>query len=297
LTVSGLFQDLIERVRPLATLMFPRLVLLEIDDQGLRGHVLRNDRPEPLSLRAPLPALTCREGMPLEKESLGDLVGDLLLSEQQLDAYVMAVLPFEACYWRVLVRPFPEPPDDPIEALQQLDPPLNLPFSLAEASIDLLPLAGHPDQMLMVAAPRRLVDAWIDVFRLAGAKLERLSPAQGCLMAALSGHLLACDDDELVALVMPWNNDCLLWFFHQGVPVFERLLPADGPELIDELRRCLAFYHRQEPGLRQLRLLQTQRLDVQMELEQELGVRAEILSPEPYGSLLLQGLAIREGQA
>ena len=274
--------------------MFPQLVLLEISDDGLRGQVLRDDKPQPLNLVAPLPAMTCREGMPLEKESLGDLVGDLLLSEKQLEAYVLAVLPFEASHWRVLVRPFPELPADPIEALRLLDPPLNLPVGLSEAYIDLHPLPGHPDQMLLVASPRRLVDGWIDVFRLAGVKLDRLAPAQGCLLAALEDELLDSDDDELVALLLPGENDCLLWLFHQGVPVFERTLPEDSDFLIDELLRCLAFYQRQEPGLRSLRLLQTRRLPNQQDLEEGVGVTAEILTGEPFGSLLLKGLATKE---
>ncbi|MEB3271417.1 MAG: hypothetical protein VKJ44_07195 [Synechococcus sp.] len=274
--------------------MFPQLVLLEISDTGLRGQSVRDNQPGPVNLTAPLPAMTCRDGMPLEKESLGDLLGDLLLSEKQLDAFVLAVLPFEASHWVVLVRPFSEPPDDPIEALRLLDPPLNLPVSLSEAYIDLQPLPGQPDQMLLVASPKRLVDAWIDVFRLAGVKLDRLAPAQGCLMAAIASELLDSDDNELVALLMPSEYDCLLWLFHRGAPVFERSLPEAGDELIDDLLRCLSFYHRQEPGLRALRLLQTQTLDNQRQLEQRVGVTAEIVAGSPYGSLLLRGLALRE---
>lgn len=277
--------------------MFPRLVLLEIRDDGLRGQLLRdNDQPGPLGLQAPLPALTCRDGMPLEKESLADLIGDLLLSEKQLDAYVMAVLPFEACHWRVLVRPFPEPPDDPIETLRLLDPPLNLPFSLAEAFIDLHPLPGQPDELLLVASQRRLVDAWIDVFRLAGVKLERLAPAQGCLLAALEEPLRRCEDTDLLAVLVPEEQDTLLWLFHRGVPVFERPLPPSGDGLVEELQRCLTFYHRQEPGLRRLRLLLTGPLADREELETTLGVEAEELEIAPFGSLLLRGLAIREGR-
>jgi Tfp pilus assembly PilM family ATPase len=277
--------------------MFPRLVLLEIRDDGLRGQLLRDDdQPGPLGLQAPLPALTCRDGMPLEKESLADLIGDLLLSEKQLDAYVMAVLPFEACHWRVLVRPFPEPPDDPIETLRLLDPPLNLPFSLGEAFIDLHPLPSQPDELLLVASQRRLVDAWIDVFRLAGVKLERLAPAQGCLLAALEEPLRSCEDTDLLAVLVPEEQDTLLWLFHRGVPVFERPLPPSGDGLIDELQRCLTFYHRQEPGLRRLRLLLTGPLADREELETSLGVEAEELEIAPFGSLLLRGLAIREGR-
>lgn len=277
--------------------MFPKLVLLEIRDSGLQGQVLRDDdQPGPVGLQAPLPSLTCRDGMPLEKDSLADLIGDLLLSEKQLDAYVLAVLPFEACHWRVLVRPFPEPVDDPVEALRLLDPPLNLPFSLSEACLDLHPLPGHRDEMLLVAAPRRLVEGWIDVFRLAGVKLERLAPAQGCLLAALEEPLRSCEDTDLMAVLVPDENDCLLWLFHRRTPVFERPLPLGGEGLIEEMQRCVAFYHRQEPTLRRLRLVLTAPLDDRADLEAALGVEAEELPIAPFGSLLLRGLAIREGR-
>ena len=276
--------------------MFPQLVLMQIRDDGLCGHLLRDDRPGPLTLQAPLPAMTCREGMPLEVESLADLIGDLLLSEKQLDAYIVAVLPHQASHWRVLVRPFSEPPEDAIEALRSLDPPLNLPFSLSEAYLDLKPLPGSNDEMLLVASPRRLVDAWIDVFRLAGVKLDRLAPAQACLMAGIEEQLLDSTEDELVALLMPEDGEVLFWLFHRGAPVFERPLPDERDELIEELRRCLAFYQRQEPGLRRLRLLLAGEIDSQEELEAALGVEAEPLDVSPYGSLLLKGLAIREGQ-
>ena len=295
LAFEGALEDLKERLRPFVSQMFPRLVLLEIRDEGLQGHVVSDDgRPGPLSLQAPLPALTCREGMPLEKESLADLLGDLLLSEKQLDAYVLAVLPYDASHWRVLVRPFAEPPDDPIAALRALDPSVNLPYSLAEAYIDLHPLPGDPEAMLLVASPRRLVDAWVDVFRLAGVKLDRLAPAQGCILAAVEEALLDSDETELLALLVPEPGDCLLWLFHRGMPVFERPLPEDGDGLVEELQRCLAFYHRQEPSLNSLRLLVAGRLECEAELASTLGVPVETIGFEPYGSLLLKGLAVRE---
>jgi len=296
LAFDDLLADLRDRLRPFLSQMSPGLVLLEIRDSGLCGQVLRDDdRPGPLGLQAPLPALTCRDGMPLERESLADLIGDLMLSEKQLEAYVLAALPYEASHWRVLVRPFAEPPDDPIETLRLLDPPLNLPFSLDEAYLDLQALPGQSEELLLVASPRRLVDAWIDVFRLAGVKLDRLAPAQGCLLAALEQPLRDSDESELLAVLVPEPNDCLLWLFHRGMPVFERPLPQDADGLIEELQRCIAFYHRQEPGLRRLRLLLTDDLDAQAAIEQALDVEAERFVVEPYGSLLLRGLAIREG--
>jgi Tfp pilus assembly PilM family ATPase len=296
LAFTSLLVDIRDRLRPLQDMMFPKLVLLEIKDDGVRGHQLRKDAPLPLSLIAPLPPLTCRDGLPLEKEAIGDLIGDLLLNETMLEAYVMAVLPFEASHWRVLVRPFSEPPEDPVRELRRLDPSLSLPFSLRDADFDLYPLPGEPDQLLLVASERKLIDAWLEVFRLAGVKLERLAPAQGCLLAALSDELFDSAANELVAFLMPQGGSCLLWFFHQGIPVFEKILPMDPDDLLQDLRLALEFYHRQEPGLRRLRLLQSAPLIDQDRLEQELGVTGEIISADPYGSLLLKGLAARDDE-
>ena len=269
--------------------------MIELQDNFLRGQVLRDDAPLPVSLEAPLPALTCREGMPLEREPLGDLIGDLLVNENQQDAYVQAVLPYEAAHWRVIVWDDGEMPADPEAQLRRLDPELNLPFSLEEAYLDLQAVPGSPPQMLLVAAPRKLVDGWIEVFSLAGAKLDRLAPAQSCLLAALAAELEAAPPDRLVVLLVPEDFECKLYLFHRGLPVFERSLPMAGEDLLAELKRCLVFYQRQQPDLRSLRLLITAEFFGQELVEGALGVTARPLQWEPYGSLLLQGLAAQRG--
>lgn len=275
--------------------MFPQHVLLELQDTALRGQLLKNDVPLPVSLEAPLPALTCREGMPLEPEPLGDLIGDLLVNENQQDAYVHAVLPYKATHWRVIVWADGALPPDPDEALRQLDPELHLPFTLDEAYLDVQVLPGSPPQMLLVASPRKLVDGWIEVFSLAGAKLDRLAPAQSCLMAALADELAAAPPERLVVLLVPEEQACRLWLFHKGLPVFERSLPVGGDDLAEELKRCLSFYHRQQPELRSMQLLTTAVLRGQELVERSLGVSAQLLDWEPYGSLLLKGLAYQRG--
>ena len=292
---SGLLEDLQDRLRPLKAQMFPQQVLIELQDNFLRGQVFRDDAPLPVSLEAPLPALTCREGMPLEREPLGDLIGDLLVNENQQDAYVQAVLPYEAAHWRVIVWDDGEMPADPEAQLRRLDPELNLPFSLEEAYLDLQAVPGSPPQMLLVAAPRKLVDGWIEVFSLAGAKLDRLAPAQSCLLAALAAELEAAPPDRLVVLLVPEDFECKLYLFHRGLPVFERSLPMAGEDLLAELKRCLVFYQRQQPDLRSLRLLITAEFFGQELVEGALGVTARPLQWEPYGSLLLQGLAAQRG--
>jgi hypothetical protein len=148
--------------------------------------------------------------------------------------------------------------------------------------------------MLLSAAPQVLVDAWIEVFNMAGARLDRLAPAQTCQLAALHHLLEQAPPGQLTALLDPLPQGCRLVLFRSCLPVFERLLPAAPASPVDELVRCLAFYRRQDPAARELRLLMTAPIDGQDALEGALGLEGEVLRPEPWGSLVLEGLASPE---
>jgi Tfp pilus assembly PilM family ATPase len=284
--------DLQDRLRPLKAQIFPQVMLLELNDTSLRGQLMRRRGPEPLSLDVPLPPLTCRGGMPLEKEPLADLIGDLMVRDGLIDAIVLAALPAAAVHWRVIEWPFDTFPSDPEDALRQVNPPLNLPLPLEAMVLDLQPLPGvGPPQMLMAASPRDLVNGWIEVFSLGGVRLERLAPAQSCQLTALQPLLAEIPASELVVLLDPTPAGLRLVLVRQGLPVFERLLPQAPSDPWAELQRCLAFYRRQDPGVGGLRLLLAGELPGWEQLEEVLGVRAEQLNPEPFGSLVLQGLA------
>jgi hypothetical protein len=295
LEVSELVESWREQLRPLRARMFPRQVLIELHEDSLRGQVLVDDRPQPVSLDVPLPPLTIEKGVPLEKESLGDLIGDLLVRDGLIDHFVLAALPPAAVQWRVLVWPFEDWPDDPASNLRQIAPPLNLPFDLENAYLDLQPLPGDQSQMLLAAAPKPLVDGWIDVFSLAGVQLERLAPAQSCQLAAIASLMAATPADQLLVLVDPDPlGPCRLLLIRGGVPVFERSVASEGSALVNDLVRSVDFYRRQDTAVRGLRLLLSRPLAEQPQLESRLSVSAEQLSSEPFGSLVLQGLAIPE---
>jgi Tfp pilus assembly PilM family ATPase len=291
-SLLGLKDDLEERLRPIGAQVFPRQLLLELQDDNLLGQVLKGEKLEPVSIDLPLPPLTCREGQPLEKEPLGDLIGDLLVRDGLLDAYVLASLPDGAVEWRVIDWPMDDVPDDPIEAIRTIDPPLNLSFPLSEATIDLKPLAGPGSRMLLAVSPRQVVDDWIDVFSLAGAQLERLSPAQSCRLAAVSSLLEGAPEEELTLLIHPLPVGARLVLLRRAEPVFNWSLPEGDDELVREVRRCVDFYRRQDPAVGPLRLLMSTSLSCQDRLQDALGVSAETLTADPYGSLVLQGLAM-----
>ena len=295
MNLETLREDLLERLRPLRTSLFPRQVLLEIHDQSLSGQELRDGRrPGPVMIDVPLPALTCRDGRPLEKEPLGDLIGDLLVREDLINAFVMASLPLNAAHCRVVEWSSGERPDDPGEALRRIDPPLDLPFPLEEAVLDLQPLPGRKPRMLLAAAPRSLVQDWIDVFNLAGVNLDRLAPAQTCQIAALSGVLAAAPAAHLIALVDAGREERHLLLCRDGAPVFQRQLPEDDAQLVTEVERSIAFYRHHDGDVASVRLLMARPFPQQAELGRVLGAEVEQLEPEPFGSLVLQGLATPE---
>jgi Tfp pilus assembly PilM family ATPase len=233
--------------------------------------------------------------MPLEKEPLGDLIGDLMVRDDLIEPIVMAALPASAVQCRVLDWwPLHEAIDDPLEELRKIEPSLQLPFSLDQASFDLQPLPGSGKQMLLAATPRSLLEAWIQVFNLAGVRLERLAPSQACQLAALHPLLEGAPSGQLIVFVEAGLEDRRLLLVREGIPVFEWPLPTDDDALVAEVSRCVTFYRRQDRAVREVRLLLAQPFERRMELERQLGVGAEELTAEPFRSLVLQGLATPE---
>lgn len=296
LDLSGLIVDLQDRFRPLGARIFPRELLLELHDDMVRGQVLADGKPGSVRFEAPLPALTCRNGMPLEKEPLADLIGDLLVRDGLLEALLMVALPHAAVAWRVVEWPRGRPlPDDPLEAVRELDPAgLRLPFTLADAVIDAQPLPGREPLLLVAASRRQLVEAWIEVFTLAGTQLERMAPAQSCEFLGLRPLLQTMASRDLLALLSTHDGTTRLTVYRDGVPRFERLLEVTGAVLVGELSRSLAFYRRSDPEARDLRVFQSGELPEAVAISQELGVALEPVGAAPFDSLILRGLASLE---
>lgn len=294
--LSGLIEDLQDRTRPLRARMFPRQLLLELQDDMLRGQLLADGKPGSVRFEAPLPPFTCREGVPLEKQPLADLIGDLLVRDGLLEAFVMVALPPAAVQWRVVEAPPGRPfPEDPIRAVRELDAAsLRLPFSLAEAVIDAQPLRS-PDPLLLVAASRRqLVDDWIEVFALAGTQLERMAPAQHCEFLGLRAAHLPTGRRDLVALISTHEGHTRLTLYSYGIPRFERHLEVTGAQLVAEVSRCIAFYRRRDPVAGDLRVFHSGGLPEAEAIGLALGVTLEPVVADPFDSLILRGLASLE---
>jgi hypothetical protein len=110
--------------------------------------------------------------------AVGDFLGDLLLEYGVLDAQLVVSLPRQASHWRVVDWQAGQEPGDCVDELRALNPDLGWPFPLEQAYLDVHPLPGLPASSLVIAAERSVVDAWVEVFAIAGGTLQHLLPSQ-----------------------------------------------------------------------------------------------------------------------
>ena len=280
--------------RPLRAELFPQVVLLDLSDpQLLIGQAFKGGKPQGPTWSAPVPARTCRAGLPVALDALGDFIGDLLLEHSSPDAGLVVALPRELGHWRVLDWPEGSTLEDPAEELRERRVDLGWPFSLDEAALDVQPLAAAPGRSLVVGISLDALDSWIEVFAIAGGSLRHLIPAQACLHMALQQELASSPPGALVALLQDCStgSDLLVW--RDGVPEFQRSLPREQDQLVPALAQALG-YCRSQLGGGAIRLLLAQPLEAAAAIRAQLGLELGLVDRGEYGSLHLAGLGLLE---
>jgi hypothetical protein len=237
-----------ERLAPLKAWLFPRRVLLLLEDHAITSLAVEGSRVIWCE-QVPLPAGLCSLGEPIQVDSLGDLLGDLLVERGFVGARVEAVLPAAACQCRLVRWPDGRWPDDPLRLLALHEATLKLQAPLSYLDLLLVPLELPQPTTLSVAVPHQLLERWIEVFSLAGASLEQLEAAQLCLCRALLAVPgLGCDVGTTVLLQREADGANLM-ILEAGIPAYARSLPgADQEELLaQQLQRVLQFWRQHHP--------------------------------------------------
>ena len=157
----------------------------------------------------------CRDGMPLQREAMAELLADLLLDHDLMDAQVELLLPLAGVHWRVLDGYGPG-------QFEQVKPVLEgLPWPLQpQESYTALTSLGTAEGAATVAlgVTRLHLQAWIDVIEQADLVLRRVD---WCLSSALRG---------LLQLTHPWSGN-LAWLIQDGPSCRLVLLSSGVPEL------------------------------------------------------------------
>lgn len=282
-----------ERLAPLKTWLFPSRVFVQLDDRAITGFALDGQRLLWCE-RVPLPAGLCEQGEPRQVDSLGDLLGDLLVERGFAGARVEAVLPAAACQWRLVRWPDGGWPDDPQRLLAQHEAALELRAPLPYLDLHLVPLALAPPTTLTVAVSSQLLERWIEVFAQAGASLVRAEAAQLCVCRALAALVPELLEAEAIALLQLEPQGASLLILEAGVPCYERSLPPleRGPALAQGLGRALQYWRQERRQAAVPRLLchgsaLPEGVD-RAELAIALGCPVQVLDPLAGGWLLAE---------
>ena len=251
-----------ERLRPLTARLFPPRLLLVLEDEQVTFMALKGTTQPPtgaLLRTVPLPRGTCNGGHPLQKMALGDLIGDLVVELNLLGAELVVALPTAACTLRVVEWLFDDWPEQPYLALRALNPDLGLAYPMAQAYTTLAPLPSRdpsrPPTSLVAVGQRTLIQAWVEVFTIAGLDLLCLEPAQVVTLRAMNPLISAAAPGELLVLLELLGESADLMLVRDGIPEFSRRITAGTTSIERELRTCLAFWQRRDPSMTSVRVL------------------------------------------
>lgn len=198
----------------------------------------------------------CRDGMPLQREAMAELLADLLLDHDLIDAQVELVLPMAGVHWRVLDGIEPDQFEQAKPALADLPWPLQAQESYtaltslgaAEGSVTASSVTSS-SVTVALGVKRVHLQAWIDVIEQADLVLRRVD---WCLSSALRG---------LLQLTQHWSGDlawliqdgpsCRLVLLRNGVPELDQVMTTAAAEVDGcqrEIRAWLMAWQQRSPS-------------------------------------------------
>ena len=178
-----------------------------------------------------------RQGVPLQREAMAELLGDLLLDCDLVGVQLELVLPPAGVHWRVL-EDWAHQQDNDVDLSPEEWLALGWPL---EASNSYVCLSAWADQAVLVGVPRPTVQAWIDVVELADLPLRRMD---WIVSSALKGLMLDSHLDSAdLALVFADEGAIRLVLARAGVPELDATIDIGDPSLLAlELRRRVAAW-------------------------------------------------------
>ena len=174
-----------------------------------------------------------RDGVPLQREAVGELIADLVFDCDCPGAELILCLPLPAASWCVVDGYGSDgSPGLVPQALQSVE----LPFGLAESYVTSSPVQ---EALAVVGVSRSLIQCWSEVAELADLPLRRVDWSLTAAQRALD-QLTQAWDGDLAWLVIEEKSLRLL-LFRQGVPEVDHALEELDPLACQrEIRSCVA---------------------------------------------------------
>ena len=224
-------------------LVDPRSVLITLDNTGLVCCWAQGDRWKQRVVN--WPNGVCRDGMPLQRDAVGELIADLILDCDCPGAELVLCLPMEAASWCVVDGCGT---DGSPGLLSQVLQAVELPFDLAESYVTSSPVQ---DALAVVGVSRSLIEAWSEVVQLADLPLRRVDWSLTAAQRTLQQLTLAWDGD--LAWLVVENNSFRLVLFRQRVPEVDHVFnKGERSACQREIRALVSAWRARDPSSSEL---------------------------------------------
>ncbi len=174
--------------------------------------------------RVGMPKDLCRDGLPMQRESLGELCAELLFDNGLPPALVdlELLLPLEACHWRLLAGEGVSA-SSTLADLRGEKPLLEWPFQIDDAYLAAMPAPDGADAQLLVGVQRLMLQAWVDVVEAADLSLRRVDWLMASAWRGLVGSFDVGIPQDLVWLLRQSGGWRVL-LLNNGLPELDRLI-------------------------------------------------------------------------
>ena len=174
--------------------------------------------------RVAMPADCCRDGLPMQRESLGELCAELLFDNGLPPALVdlELLLPLEACHWRLLAGEGVSA-SSTLSDLRGEKPLLEWPFQIDDAYLAAMPAPDGADAQLLVGVQRLMLQAWVDVVEAADLSLRRVDWLMASAWRGLVGSFDVGIPQDLVWLLRQSSGWRVL-LLNNGIHELDRLI-------------------------------------------------------------------------
>ena len=162
------------------------------------------------------PEGVCRDGVPLQREAVGEFIADLIFDCDVPGAELVICLPLNAVSWCVVDG---YASHRGLDQLPQFLQSVDLPFDLAESYVTSSPVQ---DSLAVVGVPRSLIQGWSEVVQLADFPLRRVDWSLTAAQRALQQLTQAWDGD--LAWLVAEGNHFRLVLFRQRVPEVDHFI-------------------------------------------------------------------------
>ena len=177
----------------------------------------------------------CRDGVPLQREAVGELIADLIFDCDCPGTELVLCLPLDAASWCVVDG---YGSDGSPGLLPQSLQAVELPFDLAESYITASPVQ---EALAVVGVPRSLIQGWCEVAELADVALRRVDWSLTAAQRALLQLTQAWAGD--LAWLVVEEKSMRLVVFREGIPEVDHPLEELDPLACQrEIRACIAAW-------------------------------------------------------